>query len=173
MASPAKIREALIRLMSAKDTVKRHGDIDRFMDDDVDFAPSDRMETTGETAQTLRQTRQQAREVQGVDPLTTKFPEEGMIDPQAEDIFGESVAAPLEGRKFRRDVSKDPSRLPDAEVPGSNEAITLFETLMQGNEFNPQMMNRLQQINPELADIARKQLRSENLLPPGMDEIPF
>jgi hypothetical protein len=70
-------------------------------------------------------------------------------------------------------VSKDPSRLPDAEVPGSNEAITLFETLMQGNEFNPQMMNRLQQINPELADIARRQLRSENLLPPGMDEIPF
>jgi hypothetical protein len=171
MASPAKIREALIRLMGAKDTVKRHGDIDRFMDDDVDFAPSPRvMETTGDE---LRNARQQAREVQGVDPLTTKFPEEGMIDPQAEDIFGESVAAPLEGRKFRRDVSKDPSRLPDAEVPGSNEAITLFETLMQGNEFNPQMMNRLQQINPELADIARKQLRSENLLPPGMDEIPF
>jgi len=167
MASPAKIREALIKMMGAKKA------------NEANPVPYDREGAVWSEALynfndlDLKKARQQAREVQGVDPLTTKFPEEGMIDPQAEDIFGESVAAPLEGRKFRRDVSKDPSRLPDAEVPGSNEALTLFETLMQGNEFNPQMMNRLQQINPELADIARRQLRSENLLPPGMDEIPF
>ena len=36
------------------------------------------------------------------------------------------------------------------------------------------MMSRLQQLNPELAEIVRKTLRTEGILPPGqMDEIPF
>ena len=104
MASPAKIREALIRLMNAKSANKGTGREPAFVPGDEFGPPS--------TGDNLGQARRQARQVQGVDPLTTKFPEEGMIDPQAENIFGESVAAPLERHKFRRDVSKDPSRLP-------------------------------------------------------------
>ena len=68
MANMGAVRDALIKLMGAKKTVNRMGDIDVRPDDGTGGV----MPTTGSE---LRGARQQAREVQGEDPLTQSWNE--------------------------------------------------------------------------------------------------
>ena len=212
MASPAKIREVLLKLMGAKgENVIARGmdpesalppsisrDLDTFPDRETYYGrPPDDL-NAAELG--VRQARQQARDVQGEDPLATSIQETQPIgsltipkelkmqrvqnlrnkgEREAPQSFMQEHWSPSPSRTdkgpadLKRTSPKDPSRLPDAEVPGSNEAITTFESVMDmmaGKEMPSQdQMGRLQQIAPDLYEIAKKEYDNflENL------EMPF
>ena len=188
MASTKQIRAALINLMSEKDANKANPGGTVYAPDQVTNPGA----VTGFRDTNLRDARQQAREVQGEDPLAESWqtPNEdtGRLS-NAQVELGERrlriANRDWDDPEYMRDESlsglsrvreKDPSRLPDAEVPGSNEGITSFESMMDmmaGGTMNDlpssEQMGRLRQIAPDLYEIVKKEY--DNII--LNEEIPF
>ena len=179
MANMGAVRDALIKLMGAKgdDVISRSmGPATVVSDDDLSTV----VRTIGspeETSQTLRGARQQAREVQGEDPLTQPLqpkefhPDENQFEPP-----------------IPRTSPKDPSRLPDSEGALSrqemNEAMEAEYSFLQ-KEFErlagrPPTPDEVQDIGTleNLVDLL-KDASGETRVPrasdlnPLADDIPF
>jgi|APSaa5957512535_1039671.scaffolds.fasta_scaffold167854_2 hypothetical protein len=181
MASPDQIRKALMALMGAKKGSQSANEAaSAALPRTVNNQPTFKAKEVADDR--LAMHRQQAEDVQGVDPLAETATQNLAGQRAAPDNFEDFVG----GREpaFVRDgTHRDPARLPGRfsdqapnlgpEVPGSNEAVTLFETVMQGNPGpeTEQMLRRLAEINPDLHDIAQKNLFGSNI--PGADDIPF
>ena len=187
MEQARKIAQALMDLLGAKTAVKS-------MDSpDTHYIPySEEIPTPKIADQNLKQARRHAREVQGEDPLAESWqtPNEdtGRLS-NAQVELGERrlriANRDWDDPEYMRDESlsglsrvreKDPSRLPDAEVPGSNEGITSFESMMDmmaGGTMNDlpssEQMGRLRQIAPDLYEIVKKEY--DNII--LNEEIPF
>jgi hypothetical protein len=185
MANMNLVREALIKLMRAGDENTATPGRDIYAPDQVANPGA----VLGSTDDNLRQARQQAREVQGTDPLK-EFPEGGYgaLSQEDKDAFSQYVINPRSG------LRQDARRLPDVSPEGvirEQEIDSLFEFLMDeaaggvGNiEAFEARLARLKALHPEFAktvedtvyDSQVKELRragpidSNSLLD---DEIPF
>ena len=195
MAAAGAIRNALIKLMGAKEANKAAGPtippgfhpeagFDRMGQRPFDSMSPGMREATIQAEgkfgadEALRGARRQVKEVQGNDPLQVP------IGPARTGLKVRNDN--LEGVGFHSG-RKDPSRLPDGpaagEVPGSNEAITLFEQLMDAVEggtdpltLGPQL-TRLRQIAPEfflsVSDTIKQKKRVNPSIAQDIDDIPF
>jgi hypothetical protein len=119
-ASPAQIRQALLKLFDAEKTNKAN--IDEYLPEGQD--PLWEIWGDKSPSEKLRGARQKAREVQGVDPLAPPgpresidldtFPDEGTFYGRSpDDPIIETTTAP---GTLSRIPEKDPARLPDSEA---------------------------------------------------------
>lgn len=193
MANPAMIREALMKLMGAKtanksikpserqfrtqyETTGDYGEpsVGNMINKVPTAKQSEQLAIDGpgqgeawgtfpadSTSAAVRNARGESRYRQGTDPLTQPMqPKEFMPD---ENQFEPPIP---------RTQQLDPQRLPGATEP-SNEAITIFEQVMQG-DANPALLSRLEQLDPKLANIAKRNLQDDGVIPStSVDDIPF
>ena len=221
MANARLVREALLRLFEAKEGNSIRQEAAKNANEFNDAGQA-AIANSQYAEDALTRARQQAREVQGIDPLQ-KLPltPSGTLSPENRAARRKYVTGAESG------INQDPSRLPDrdpntiindlarrtgseverggfgpsqikefentnraigaAEVPGSNEAITLFEQVSDLIESGapPEAvafhLERLRQISPEFFAVVQDQIKGKRGINPTIaddisayeDEIPF
>jgi len=202
MANPALIRKALIKLMGAKQAnqgAKPGPNVGSAIDLRMRRADADLAQGDDPLANPFR-------ENQYINPERLRAHNRAIVghpDADPNSTIRGLAGTTKEGRTRTGDLDTDypdfdqarfpepsfgddPPPIPGArsEVPGSNEAITIFEQLMDqiaaGSDPDPRILQRLDQIHPPLAEIvvleAKSSLKSQQGGPNlffGNDEIPF